>query len=75
MNKIKQFFSRKSTQVVAITGLAMGASSSAMAVDLSGITGSIDFSTATAGVLTVGGALAGVYLAIKAAKMVLGFLK
>ena len=58
-----------------IGGLAVAGSAMAVPVDLTSLTASVDFSTATAAILLVFAALAGVYIAWKAGKMVLTALK
>lgn len=52
-----------------------GVSAFAVPVDLTSLTAAVDFSTATAAILLVFAALAGVYIAWKAGKMVLHALK
>ena len=52
-----------------------GISAFALPVDLTSLTASVDFSTATAAILLVFAALAGVYIAFKAGGMVLNALK
>lgn len=44
-------------------------------MDYSTITAAVDFSTVLTGITAVGAALAGVYIAIKGARMLLGFLR
>lgn len=60
---------------VAAGALALAGSASAAPVDLTGLTTAVDFSTATAAILTVAGALVVVYIAIKAVKFVMNMLK
>lgn len=57
--------------------LAAAAGSSAMAagVDFSPITAGVDWSTVITGILAVAALAAGVYVAVKGAKMLLGMLK
>ncbi|MBF0751057.1 MULTISPECIES: major capsid protein [unclassified Pasteurella] len=49
--------------------------STAFAVDFSQMTSSVDFSSAVTAVLSIGGALAGVHLAIAGARAVLRMIK
>lgn len=56
-------------------GLAVVGSASAVPVDLTALTTAVDFSTATAAILTVAGALIVVYIAIKATKFVINMVR
>lgn len=71
VSKMKRFISML---FVAMLGLFSG-SVFAVPVDLTSLTASVDFSTTITAILLVAAALAGVYIAWKAAKMVLGALK
>lgn len=52
-----------------------GVSAFAVPVDLTSLTAAVDFSTTTTAILLVAAALAGVYIAWKAAKMVLAAVR
>ena len=68
---MKKFFS-----LLLMASLSLfGISAFALPVDLTSLTASVDFSTTTAAILLVFAALAGVYIAWKAGKMVLTALK
>lgn len=60
---------------VAVLAMFASASAFALPVDLSGITGAVDFSTVTAAVLAIAGLLAAVYVAIKGARIALNMLR
>ena len=60
--------------LTAVVGLFAG-NANAAAVDLSTLTAAVDFSTATTAVLGVAAALITVYIAWKAAKLVLNAVK
>lgn len=69
-----------SGKVVGVVGVASGFSlipqaAYAVPVDLTTLTAAVDFSTAITAILLVAAALAGVYIAWKAAKMVLAALR
>lgn len=55
--------------------LAVAGSAFAAAPDISSLTGAVDFSTVTTGVLAVGALAVGLYLAIKGAKIVIRMVK
>lgn len=67
----------KGLKKLVLAGVSLLAAGSAMAVpvDLSTLTTAVDFSTATAAILVVAGALIVVYIAIKAAKFVLNMVR
>lgn len=67
----------KGLKKLVLTGVSLLAAGSAMAVpvDLTALTAAVDFSTATAAILVVAGALIVVYIAIKAAKFVIGMVR
>lgn len=71
--KMSQKFANKIATGLALLG-ASGVASAA-AVDLTSLTTAVDFSTTTAAVLGVAAALIVVYIAWKAAKMVIGALR
>ncbi len=59
----------------AAAGALMPLEASAAAVDLTSLTTAVDFSTTTTAILAVSAALIVVYIAIKAAKFVLGMVR
>lgn len=61
--------------VTGLFGLSLSEPASAAPVDLTALTTAVDFSTATAAVLTIAGVLIGVYIAIKATKFVINMVK
>ncbi|MBZ0304676.1 MAG: major capsid protein [Anaerolineae bacterium] len=67
----------KGLKKLTLAGVSLLAAGSAMAVpvDLTELTTAVDFSTATAAILVVAGALIVVYIAIKAAKFVIGMVR
>lgn len=60
---------------VAAVSLVGAGSAMAAPVDLTPLTAAVDFSTATAAILTVAGALIVVYIAIKATKFVINMVR
>lgn len=67
----------KGLKKLVLAGVSLLAAGSVMAVpvDLTELTTAVDFSTATAAILVVAGALIVVYIAIKAAKFVIGMVR
>ncbi len=70
-------FVKKMKHLVVVSAAALGLSAPAYAVppDLTSLTTAVDFSTATDAILAVAAALIVVYIAMKAAKMVLGMVR
>lgn len=62
-------------RIIGVSGLVASGLASAAPVDLSDLTTAVDFSTTTTAVLGVAAALIGVYIAWKAAKMVLSAVR
>lgn len=58
-----------------VASLFGAGSAMAVPVDLTALTTAVDFSTATAAILTVAGALIVVYIAIKATKFVINMVR
>lgn len=69
MNKITQ------RAALALTAFAASVPAFAVPVDLTTLTESVDFSTASTAILAVAGSLIVVYIAIKAAGFVLGMVR
>ncbi len=67
----------KNKIALAVAALSVAATSAAQAtpLDLSGVTGAFTASDVTTPVIAIAGTLATVYVAIKAAKIVLGMLR
>lgn len=63
------------TGLATLLGLSQSGDASAAAVDLTSLTTAVDFSTTTTAVLGVAAALIVVYIAWKAAKMVISALR
>lgn len=63
------------SRLLAVVSVAAAAPVMAAPVDLSTLTVAVDFSTATAAILTVAGAVIVVYIAIKASGFVIGMVK
>ena len=66
---MKNFFSK------VLPLLALSGAASAAPVDLSSLSAAVDFSSATVAILAVGAALITVYIAWKAAKMVISAVR
>lgn len=66
---------KKILMLVVSAVLSMAGFAQAVPVDLTTLTAAVDFSTATSAILLVAAALAGVYIAWKAAKLVLAALR
>lgn len=62
-------------KVVALQIAVIGGAVQAAPVDLTNLTAAVDFSTTTTAVLAVAGALITVYIAWKAAKLVIGAVR
>jgi hypothetical protein len=62
-------------RLIAVAGVVGAGSAAAAPVDLTSLTAAVDFSTTTTAVLAVAAALIGVYIAWKAAKLVLGAVR
>lgn len=60
---------------IAIAMSLFGATAFAVPVDLTSVTSAVDFSTVISALLLVAAALAGVYIAWKGAKMILGAIR
>ena len=75
MKKIRGF-KMKFNKLALFSTLAVASGSVLAApVDLTSLTASVDFSTATAAILATAAIMVGVYVAWKAAKMVIGAVK
>ncbi|AJC17990.1 major capsid protein [Pandoraea sputorum] len=61
--------------LVTAPALAFAEASTATSFDVSAITGQISFASVAAGVIAIAGLLAGVYVAIKSAKVILGMIR
>ncbi|VVE37021.1 phage-related membrane protein [Pandoraea communis] len=63
--------------LVAVPALAFaeGGGGGSMNFDVSAITGQISFASVATGVIAIAGLLAGVYVAIKSAKVILGMIR
>jgi hypothetical protein len=60
---------------VFLFAMLVGVAAMAAPVDLSSLTASIDFTTVIAAILLVAAALVGVYITIKASKIVIGVVR
>ncbi len=76
----KQFFTKAKLAIVVAAAavfapVAQAAGGGSTAPDLSSLTNAVDFSTTITALLSIAGLLAGVYIAIKGAKTVLGMIR
>lgn len=75
-NRVADVICGKTGQVVGTVGGSLVAgSASAAPVDLTTLTAAVDFSTATTAILATAAIMVGVYVAWKAAKMVIAAVK
>jgi len=74
---LKNLLARAGVVVLAAAPLLSHAQSSGTttAIDYSGLTSQVDFTTTIAAVMTVAGLVTGLYLAIKGAKVVIGMVR
>lgn len=71
-----QSFKEKANKLaLGLTGLVVAGSASAAPVDVTTLTAAVDFSTVIIAILAVAAIMVGVYVAWKAAKMVIGAVK
>ncbi|MEN7430300.1 hypothetical protein VA599_06040 [Chromobacterium sp. TRC.1.1.SA] len=61
--------------IVPVLSFAAGPAKAAGGPDLTALSGQVDFTTTIAAVLAISGLLAGLYIAIKASKTVLGMIR
>lgn len=75
MKLVKTFARAGALLAAGASALVLSAPAHALPVDLTSLTADVDFSTTTTAVLAVAGILITVYIAIKAAKFVIGMVK
>ncbi|MCI3206460.1 MULTISPECIES: major capsid protein [Pandoraea] len=75
--RFKYVGARASAGLALVTApmLAFAEGGTATNFDVSAITGQISFASVAAGVIAIAGLLAGVYVAIKSAKVILGMIR